>query len=106
MSANKSIDKAKNKTYQTIVSAIAESKLGYEEIAGKLGVFPQSLRTSVRNKSLRVETLYQLETILKRKLVYSLFDDSIEDNAISMKTEIAVLKDLYQQLLDKVTLKK
>ena len=92
----KQID-GKHQTYLALEAAIRESGLTGEEIAGKLGVLRQSLERSINRKTFRLETLYELEKILSRKIVFSQFDTSEKNTEVleaKIKTLEGVIKDL------------
>jgi hypothetical protein len=71
---DKPID-AINKTYLALEMARLESGKTNEQLAEQMGFSSkQSLGKSISNKTLRLETLYQLEDIFKKKIVYSKYD--------------------------------
>lgn len=99
-SAEKLID-AKAKTYKTLQLAILESGLSFEELGNKLGSHKQSINSSINKKTLRLETLYNLELILNKKIVFSQFDNSNESNEI-LKAKIETLEGVIKALVSKI----
>ncbi|HEY1047118.1 MAG TPA: helix-turn-helix transcriptional regulator [Bacteroidia bacterium] len=99
-SAEKLID-AKAKTYKTLQLAILESGLSYEELGKKLGVHKQSINASINKKTLRLETLYNLEQILDKKIVFSQFDN-FNENAEILKAKIETLEGVIKDLINKI----
>jgi tetrahydromethanopterin S-methyltransferase subunit H len=69
---------AKEKTYLSLATAINESGKSLEEIGKEIGLFKQSLSNSINKRTLRLETLYILESLFKRKIVYSQYDITSE----------------------------
>ncbi len=100
-SADKLID-AKAKTYKTLQMAILESGLSFEELGNKLGAHKQSINSSINKKTLRLETLYNLEVILNRKIVYSQFDNSNESTE-KLKAKIETLEGVVKLMVSKIS---
>ena len=103
-SKNKLID-GKQQTYLTLATAIRESGLTTEEIAGKLGVLRQSMERSINRKSFRLEILYELEKILNRKIVFSQFDTSDKHIEV-LQAQIETLQEVIKGFADRIPRKK
>lgn len=87
---------AKEKTYKTLQLAIHESGMSLEELGEKIGSSRQSLTTSINRNSFRLETLYTLELILKKKIVFSQFDIPGESTEV-LKAKIDTLEGVIKE---------
>lgn len=92
---------AKAQSYAALELAIWDNDLSMAELAEKLGTNRQSLERSINRKSFRLETMYELEKILNRKIVYSQFDSLTKTTEI-LEAKIETLQGVIREFAAKV----